>query len=460
MERFIRQVTQTGGQSTAIDDASQIENQPSVRDPWLGSKPTVVSAATESNKSFQLSPIVTTLYDVIYPSPSVFSESVPIEYSPTKSYSEGTSFVPHTTHFGSIPQIDEISQVVEKTLLDAAPFIDETSQSALAPSANFVRQTSSELTPHIIDVISQDALPQLIDQNYLIIEKTSSESTRNIDETSQATLSPFVDFERSNPCNVCVPKTSSESTPHIDETSQALSPSGCTDLPSCRLQIEEATSFSPQLENACTNAFLNPSTSSNPDIIDESSQTTYSFSPTNMNRVVLVPSTSPKSDIVVIDESSQATTATVPEIKTISSSTASKDAPPPVYESQEPVVRKKYKKGGMAIQLERALQKQKAEIAIWMHEIYLSKSNNYVPSVSNGVCLVLVVKNVWTKFGITFLECKEGLVDCLVVLSFSSFVYKIGNTIKIFPPFRKRQLSYCDRCIDCYYSVSKVLHVK
>lgn len=167
-----------------------------------------------------------------------------------------------------------------------------------------------------------------------------------------------------------------------------------------------------------------------------------------------------------IDEFSQVTAEVIPQFKSsyliTTTSSNSKDESAAIYDSQNSVTRKSYKRGGMAAQLEKILQKQQSEVAIWRHEIYLSKTKNYVPSISKGVCIQLPIDNVWKEFGSSFIKCKGESFECLVLLSFNtcSNVFKIGDEIKLFPPYNKKVLICCNRLIECYYNVSKIQHVK
>lgn len=141
---------------------------------------------------------------------------------------------------------------------------------------------------------------------------------------------------------------------------------------------------------------------------------------------------------------------------------------------------KRYKKGTLAYRFKNILNKQKADVAIWKHELYLSKSNNYkIPNMSkNCLPLLLTITSLWKEFGAEVLQCHKQsssrshiaitnqgtkLINsskCFVILRFNEDIskeLKVNTTFKLYPPYDKKIITFKTEYLDCYVNVSKML---
>lgn len=130
-----------------------------------------------------------------------------------------------------------------------------------------------------------------------------------------------------------------------------------------------------------------------------------------------------------------------------------------------PIKKKKYKPGTYSHKFQRILRKQKANTAIWKHELYLAKSTNYEIPVSEDDVEITIVEicKINTDYGMSILECVEenSKEKCLVIgdLSqvLSDIVLRVKDLIKIFPPYFIEYLKM-DQCdMKTYVNVHKIL---
>ena len=136
--------------------------------------------------------------------------------------------------------------------------------------------------------------------------------------------------------------------------------------------------------------------------------------------------------------------------------------------------RKKVKKG-LSTQLQKALSASRAATAIWKHELYLHKLNQYELDEIDYVTLkVLAVRLEFHQYIVDCIEVKcsnAGLIEgissttfndsgsddsnkCLVI---NEELYTRSKLVKIFMPYNTRDIFYNNRSILCYYNVTKIL---
>lgn len=123
--------------------------------------------------------------------------------------------------------------------------------------------------------------------------------------------------------------------------------------------------------------------------------------------------------------------------------------------------KKKYKKNGLAHQLQKALQLQKTKTGIWHHERYLSEAEeNAEESVK------LIVRESWMEFGSSMLLCDklENIAcsrnKCIVIVGHNSIVnasFETGKMFQLFPPYNTTRIKFKEEIIDCYYNIARVL---
>ncbi|KAJ3665080.1 hypothetical protein Zmor_000593 [Zophobas morio] len=143
---------------------------------------------------------------------------------------------------------------------------------------------------------------------------------------------------------------------------------------------------------------------------------------------------------------------------------------------QPPPRKKRYKKGGLASQLHKATNSQSSSVAIWQHEVFLSKLKGEEVSklkVSDGVQIDFLVVDKWKEYGCKILECRcieesdtKKLVfsfshpeidnyDSFVVVANTNMCVETGQKYQIFPPYSTKVVSYKLKTTLCVIDASR-----
>lgn len=133
--------------------------------------------------------------------------------------------------------------------------------------------------------------------------------------------------------------------------------------------------------------------------------------------------------------------------------------------------RKRYKKDGLAFQLQNVLHLKKSKNSIWKHELYMKRVSNV-----EGMIQFLVLK-VKKEYGKVVLNCSEIVKktervvfsDSLLSAEHENFMLVLisgteninfmeRNTYKLYPPYEAKMVLYNNsKEVICYYNVSKII---
>lgn len=154
--------------------------------------------------------------------------------------------------------------------------------------------------------------------------------------------------------------------------------------------------------------------------------------------------------------------------------------------------RRKHRKKSLSYKLQKALKKQNCDHAIWQHELYLNKTENYeITNFHNdNLALLLLITKFWKEFEINVLECQllngepeiqakfsnlfcndSNLIDnCskidldLCIIVFGSVIHDLNIQIdakfKLYPPYKTKIIKYYGKRIISFYNVLKILSIK
>lgn len=144
------------------------------------------------------------------------------------------------------------------------------------------------------------------------------------------------------------------------------------------------------------------------------------------------------------------------------------------YDEQPSKRKRKYKKGGLAYQLQKALVKQRTNSAIWQHEIYLNKSKGDDDSLQYSGAIRLIVQRTWSEYGNTFVFCDYAASDkrqgnestfetkrnnsCLLIVGFNNSInsnFEKNVAVSLHMPYNTKQILYESRLLDCHYNISR-----
>lgn len=128
--------------------------------------------------------------------------------------------------------------------------------------------------------------------------------------------------------------------------------------------------------------------------------------------------------------------------------------------------KKKYKKNGLAFHLQKALQKQRSNTSIWLHEHYINKCATNL--IQNDEKIKLRINSTWKEYGCTLIYCKfvetTAVVDnqhyCLVIIGFNSIVsckIEINVTFYLHMPYCVKKVKFKNHILNCYFNVSRIL---
>ncbi|EEZ98611.1 hypothetical protein TcasGA2_TC001133 [Tribolium castaneum] len=121
---------------------------------------------------------------------------------------------------------------------------------------------------------------------------------------------------------------------------------------------------------------------------------------------------------------------------------------------QPPPKRKRFKKGSLASQLQKAVNLQSSSTAIWQHEMFLSKSKGEEVRTSSAEEIDFVVLKKWKEYSCTILECRYCKKSKFSVENDRSFLITVGlhnpsnicfepnETYRIFPPYLTKIVKY------------------
>lgn len=190
--------------------------------------------------------------------------------------------------------------------------------------------------------------------------------------------------------------------------------------------------------------------------IDINHVETQNTSPNTQQVIISQYSSSRDSPILI----SQNATQNKPDLLSNSSAdiTATSLLTSSVFLYQKPPRRKRYKKNGLAKQLQRCLKHNEASISIWKHELYLNKNH-----FKDMICLEVTIMH--KEFQNTIFECTLSNVNsnnnnstCVVVLSNSILnTDTCPNELKLYKPYSESIINWCGRNVDCYYNICRIL---
>lgn len=212
-------------------------------------------------------------------------------------------------------------------------------------------------------------------------------------------------------------------------------------------------------------------------VSQESTDKNISYFPENHNIIISAPCSQSSTKIELIESPKCSNENIIIEldnsqissvISTISSCTIVADS----YEksSEElpiwsPVKKKKYKPGTLSHRFQRLLQKQKANVGIWKHELYLSTSSNYRIPVSEDDYKIAVLKiiKIVSDFGVNTIECLEfdsNNENCLIIANFN-YLDNVelceNDVIKIVPPFFIKYFTIKNIVTKTFVNVHKII---
>lgn len=130
-----------------------------------------------------------------------------------------------------------------------------------------------------------------------------------------------------------------------------------------------------------------------------------------------------------------------------------------------PVRKKKYKPGTLSHRFQRLLQKQKANVGIWKHELYLSTTSDYKISVSEDDHKITVLRiiKIISEFGVNILECVEfdsNDKNCRIIANFN-YLDNVklceNDVIKIVPPFFIKYFTVNNSVTKTFVNVHKII---
>lgn len=125
--------------------------------------------------------------------------------------------------------------------------------------------------------------------------------------------------------------------------------------------------------------------------------------------------------------------------------------------------RKKYKPGTFSYQLQKLLQKQKNDVALWKHEIYLALTTDFQPPVNTVQSVVMfdVIKVIHCH-SVLLLECFElpNREKCLV-LPDPTYVQNLDiqsdTKINVYPDYFVKFFKIRDDSIKVFLNVHKIV---
>lgn len=176
-------------------------------------------------------------------------------------------------------------------------------------------------------------------------------------------------------------------------------------------------------------------------------------------------------EIQVVDNQSGTTTtnyAGASTTDTTCGSSSLKSSSTTLYHELRPK-KKKNKKNGVAFQLQRALQNQRSNTSIWLHEHYLNKCANELLQIGDKGKIKLKINIIWKEFDCTLIYCtyieanaiKDGEQYCLAIIGFNSIVsckIELSSTFYLHVPYSVTRVKYKNKVLNCYYNVSRILN--
>ncbi|GLV38053.1 hypothetical protein CBL_07852 [Carabus blaptoides fortunei] len=128
---------------------------------------------------------------------------------------------------------------------------------------------------------------------------------------------------------------------------------------------------------------------------------------------------------------------------------------------------RKYKPGTLAHQFHKLLRRQKADIGIWRHEMYLSNTSDYKMPATKDDHLITKLKilNVSNDFSCTVFECTELVSDdkCLVIADLSGLQDQQileAKLIEIYPPYFVQYYNVNnENCVKTFLNVHKIVGI-
>lgn len=135
-----------------------------------------------------------------------------------------------------------------------------------------------------------------------------------------------------------------------------------------------------------------------------------------------------------------------------------------IVQNEEIVIKKpkkRYKPGSHAYNYQKLLLKQKSDVTLWKHELYLAATSDFRSTEgSQTVCLTVV--NVLDTFGALLFECTENsfcktsllLPDYQVVRDIS---LEAGNSIEVHPSYFIKYLNIFNDIVRVFVNVNKIV---
>lgn len=123
--------------------------------------------------------------------------------------------------------------------------------------------------------------------------------------------------------------------------------------------------------------------------------------------------------------------------------------------------KKRFKRGGLASQAQKHLKSERANVAIWKHENYLSKTGEYsISPVEEHLILTLKIEKLWVEFQTTYALCVNSNCDEFIVLINSEYVdvnkLEIASFYQIYPPYSQHTLFFNKKDVKCYINVTRL----
>lgn len=123
--------------------------------------------------------------------------------------------------------------------------------------------------------------------------------------------------------------------------------------------------------------------------------------------------------------------------------------------------KKRFKRGGLASQVQKQLKSEGANVAIFKHESYLCKNGTYAISpLDENLIISVKVQKVWNEFQSTYALCCISNGDKILVLINSEYVdvnkLQISTLYKIYPPYSEHAIFYNKEHIKCFINVTRL----
>lgn len=128
--------------------------------------------------------------------------------------------------------------------------------------------------------------------------------------------------------------------------------------------------------------------------------------------------------------------------------------------------RKRFKKGGLAFQLQKTLELQRTRNSIWEHETFIKKDHSSADLFTEDILYFSVTKS-WKEYGSLLTECCK--CDCdgefisnnrnrtfvIILGSNVNMSIEVGLKYELHPPYGIDRIDYGQSNIPCYFNVTR-----